>query len=168
MNTEEKEGIEDYVVRTIDGKLMPDFFVRYLWRINNDGQSLVKCDERPHSFYKEIIVSRLSITYDTWIARDRMSTYIAKLIPKPKDPNRAPTWGIRDFDEKFEIAKANQTWHCRFHPTESFHEVGCPHIEWTAEQLQKALADATAMHRVYQHELWKLPLDGKPRTSYTS
>lgn len=31
------------------------------------------------------------------------------------------------------------TWSCRFHPTEWFHEVGCPHVEWTREQLQSAL-----------------------------
>ena len=30
-------------------------------------------------------------------------------------------------------------WACRFHPTEWFHEVGCPHMEWTKEQLQEAL-----------------------------
>jgi hypothetical protein len=31
------------------------------------------------------------------------------------------------------------TWICRFHPTNSFHEVGCPHQEWTKEELQRAL-----------------------------
>lgn len=25
---------------------------------------------------------------------------------------------------------------CRFHPTDWFHEVGCPHMTWTAEQLE--------------------------------
>jgi hypothetical protein len=31
------------------------------------------------------------------------------------------------------------TWACRFHPTDWFHEVGCPHREWTKEQLVDAL-----------------------------
>jgi hypothetical protein len=35
----------------------------------------------------------------------------------------------------------NQTgFNCRFHPTNWWHEVGCPHMEWTKEQLQAALA----------------------------
>ena len=33
-------------------------------------------------------------------------------------------------------------WACRFHPTDWFHEVGCPHCEWTKEQLQEALIAA--------------------------
>lgn len=30
-------------------------------------------------------------------------------------------------------------WACRFHPTDSVHEVRCPHQEWTKEQLLEAL-----------------------------
>ncbi len=30
-------------------------------------------------------------------------------------------------------------WICRFHPTHWFHEVGCPHMEWTHEQLLSAV-----------------------------
>lgn len=37
------------------------------------------------------------------------------------------------------IAATKITWICRFHPTDSWHEVGCPHQEWTKEQLQAAL-----------------------------
>lgn len=33
------------------------------------------------------------------------------------------------------------TWTCRFHPTDWWHEVGCPHMEWTAEQLRGALIE---------------------------
>lgn len=33
------------------------------------------------------------------------------------------------------------TWACRFHPTEWFHEVGCPHCEWTAADLWNALVN---------------------------
>jgi hypothetical protein len=31
------------------------------------------------------------------------------------------------------------TYNCRFHPTEWFHEVGCPHREWTVEELKHAI-----------------------------
>lgn len=31
------------------------------------------------------------------------------------------------------------TWICRFHPTDSWHEVGCPHLDWDKEQLQAAI-----------------------------
>jgi hypothetical protein len=31
------------------------------------------------------------------------------------------------------------SWVCRFHPTDWFHEVGCPHREWTKEELQSAI-----------------------------
>ena len=30
-------------------------------------------------------------------------------------------------------------WSCRFHPTNWWHEVGCPHKEWTNEELLDAL-----------------------------
>lgn len=30
-------------------------------------------------------------------------------------------------------------WNCRFHPSNGWHEVGCPHVEWTKEQLQETL-----------------------------
>lgn len=32
-------------------------------------------------------------------------------------------------------------WNCRFHPTDWWHEVGCPHVEWTKDQLQRAIVD---------------------------
>lgn len=31
---------------------------------------------------------------------------------------------------------------CRFHPTDGFHEVGCPHLKWAADELQLALDNA--------------------------
>ena len=42
---------------------------------------------------------------------------------------------------EFEKAIAYQpvTWSCRFHPTDWWHEIGCPHQEWTNEQLRSAL-----------------------------
>lgn len=38
-----------------------------------------------------------------------------------------------------EIKQSDVTWCCRFHPTDWFHEVGCPHQEWTKEQLLQAV-----------------------------
>lgn len=37
------------------------------------------------------------------------------------------------------IKKTEIVWNCRFHPTDWWHEVGCPHQEWTKEDLQGAL-----------------------------
>ena len=37
------------------------------------------------------------------------------------------------------IAETEISFTCRFHPTDGFHEVGCPHQAWTREQLQEAL-----------------------------
>lgn len=32
------------------------------------------------------------------------------------------------------------TYSCRFHPTDGWHEVGCPHVkQWSKEELQEAL-----------------------------
>jgi len=30
-------------------------------------------------------------------------------------------------------------WSCRFRPTDWWHEIGCPHKEWSAEELLSAL-----------------------------
>ena len=61
-------------------------------------------------------------------------------------------------DGKFKIAKNNLKWTCRFHPTDWFHEFGCPHCEWTKEQLQEALETAKATIVVLQNELYREPL----------
>lgn len=34
------------------------------------------------------------------------------------------------------------SYNCRFHPTDSWHEVGCPHQAWGNDDLQKALNNA--------------------------
>jgi hypothetical protein len=36
---------------------------------------------------------------------------------------------------------------CRFHPTDSFHQVGCEHVQWTKEQLQQALDTYKQTHQ---------------------
>jgi hypothetical protein len=47
---------------------------------------------------------------------------------------------IMNKDEtEFEIAKKNVVFSCRFHPTDWWHEVGCPHMQWTNEQLLDAI-----------------------------
>lgn len=43
------------------------------------------------------------------------------------------------FSKKLEKMRAKVVWCCRFHPTNWWHEIGCPHQEWTKEQLLSAL-----------------------------
>lgn len=38
-----------------------------------------------------------------------------------------------------ELTQNDVSWSCRFHPVNFWHEVGCPHCEWTKEQLLSAL-----------------------------
>lgn len=52
-----------------------------------------------------------------------------------------------------ETPDGKRTWICRFHPFHWFHEVGCPHVQWTAEQL----ADAER----HREEFQKLRLSGQ-------
>lgn len=42
-----------------------------------------------------------------------------------------------EFDKR--IAEVHVTWNCRFHPFGWWHEVGCPHKEWTVKDLTDAL-----------------------------
>jgi len=32
-------------------------------------------------------------------------------------------------------------WNCRIHPTDWYHEVGCPHRMWTPEELRDGLVN---------------------------
>ncbi len=50
-------------------------------------------------------------------------------------------------------------YNCRFHPVHSWHEVGCPHQDWTKEELQKALdaAKASIEYMVYLVNSPRLP-----------
>lgn len=45
-------------------------------------------------------------------------------------------------EEILDFLKKKPTYSCRFHPTDWWHEVGCPHKEWTKEELQRALDNA--------------------------
>lgn len=82
---------------------------------------------------------------------------------KELNTKRERAMGIDDLDKKLDEAKRHPQWSCRFHPTDSFHEVGCPHVEWTKEQLLDALVTFKSMNQVYQHELWGIPLNGQPK-----
>lgn len=71
--------------------------------------------------------------------------------------------GIDNLDQKMAIAKANPKYSCyQGSHMERFHTVGCPHQEWTVDQLQRALETQMALVRVYQHELFGIRLDGEP------
>jgi hypothetical protein len=72
-----------------------------------------------------------------------------------------------ELDEQIKIAKDNPHWHCRFHPTDWWHEVGCPHMKWEIKQLQDALEGQRAMCRVLQYKLYGTPLDGNPKIVQT-
>lgn len=70
--------------------------------------------------------------------------------------------------EEMKIAEQNIHWSCYMgSATTPFHEIGCPHVEWTTEQLQGALEVQKAVVRVLQHKLFGTPLDGKPVAVYT-
>jgi hypothetical protein len=47
-----------------------------------------------------------------------------------------------------ELKDFTASYSCRFHPTEWFHETGCPHMEWTKKELQEAL-DASKQNSAY-------------------
>lgn len=44
---------------------------------------------------------------------------------------------MKNEEQKFKDIEV--TWNCRFHPFNSWHEIGCPHKEWTKEQYRDAL-----------------------------
>ena len=45
-------------------------------------------------------------------------------------------------EERLKFLKEKPTYSCRVHPTDWWHEVGCPHKSWTNEELQSALDKA--------------------------
>jgi hypothetical protein len=59
---------------------------------------------------------------------------------------------ILDRNEKFKTRMSEEIehphWNCRFHPTDGWHETGCPHKEWSKEQLQRALVLAKASNLI--------------------
>lgn len=61
------------------------------------------------------------------------------------------------------------TWMCRFHPTDWFHEVGCPHNnDWSKEDLQRALETAKRSNDWHMHqinEMLRIPVEFPDRES---
>lgn len=53
--------------------------------------------------------------------------------------------------------KTEPLWNCRFHATNYWHEVGCPHREWTTQELRDALVTAK------QSSAWQLHLLNFPK-----
>ena len=53
-------------------------------------------------------------------------------------------------DELKDIETVEVSWICRFHLTNWFHEVGCPHQDWTIDQLRSALVSKK------KFEQWRL------------
>jgi hypothetical protein len=57
--------------------------------------------------------------------------------------------------KKMDELKEKVLFCCRFHPTDGFHEVGCPHRDWTKEELIDALKMAKVTHKVLVKQLHK-------------
>ena len=55
--------------------------------------------------------------------------------------------------EHFERLKKEVQFHCRFHPTDGFHEIGCPHIEWKNEDLIDALRGQKVVNDILGRKL---------------
>ena len=57
--------------------------------------------------------------------------------------------------EKMSELKEKVSFCCRFHPTDWFHEVGCPHRDWSKEELIDAIKMAKVTHKVLVKQLIK-------------
>jgi hypothetical protein len=57
--------------------------------------------------------------------------------------------------KKMDELKEKVVFHCRFHPTDGFHEVGCSHLDWTKEELIDAIKMAKVTHEVLVKQLSK-------------
>ena len=57
--------------------------------------------------------------------------------------------------KKMDELKEKVIFCCRFHPTDGFHEVGCPHRDWAKEELIDAIKMAKVTHKVLVKQLSK-------------
>ena len=57
--------------------------------------------------------------------------------------------------KKMDELKEKVLFCCRFHPTDGFHEVGCPHRDWSKEELVDAIKMAKVTHKVLVKQLSK-------------
>lgn len=62
------------------GELAEDVEIEFMFRINNDGKSLVGPDENPLDFATKVTIHSLSITYGTWIIHTGMGSYVGRLV----------------------------------------------------------------------------------------
>jgi metal-sulfur cluster biosynthetic enzyme len=53
-----------------------------------------------------------------------------------------------NFKKRMDELIANPHWNCRHHPTDWWHENGCPHKDWTKEEIHRALVLAKASLQV--------------------
>lgn len=49
-------------------------------------------------------------------------------------------------------------WHCRIHPVDWWHEIGCPHRVWTAEELLGALIEKKRFEDAHPGTTYSVPL----------
>ena len=61
--------------------------------------------------------------------------------PELSDSHPMTESGKQELSEDRHTANGPK-WNCRFHPTDWWHEVGCPHKTWTNDELWKALVTA--------------------------
>ena len=57
------------------------------------------------------------------------------------------------FGEQHALAMKQLHWECKNHPTDGYHEVGCPHRLWNIEDLQGALNGQKAVVMVLQNNI---------------
>ncbi len=55
------------------------------------------------------------------------------------------------YEERLEFLKQKPRYTCRHHPTDGWHEIGCPDKEWTKEDLQKALDQQKRNNELERH-----------------
>lgn len=55
--------------------------------------------------------------------------------------------------ERLKFLEGKPTYNCRIHPSAGWHESGCPHKEWTKEQLQDALNSSKRSHELRSYLL---------------
>lgn len=57
------------------------------------------------------------------------------------------------FERQHSLALKQLHWNCLEHPTNGYHEVGCPHRLWNLEDLQSALEGQKAVVMVLQNNI---------------
>jgi hypothetical protein len=58
-------------------------------------------------------------------------------------------------ERKMNNLKEKVSFCCRVHPTDGYHEVGCPHRDWSREELIDAIKMAKVTHKILVKQLTK-------------